>query len=239
MSKRRHSRNAKTSLIIDVCVFGGLAAGFVTKNIMIFPIVLAALLIISIVCKLVSKASHGKTNKADFKKYANSGIRETDTMSGEDFELFLAAHFKKNGYKVKATPKSKDYGADLIISKGGITTAVQAKRYADKVGIKAIQEIVSAKDYYHTDKTMVVTNNYFTDSAKNLADSCGVELWDRQMLIRTFNLTDFKEFEQTSNYKENMVCPLCKGKLSMKSGKYGSFYGCSNYPTCRYTKNVE
>ena len=32
-------------------------------------------------------------------------------------------------------------------------------------------------------------------------------------------------------------CPDCKeGKLSVKFGKFGAFIGCSNYPTCKYTK---
>ena len=33
------------------------------------------------------------------------------------------------------------------------------------------------------------------------------------------------------------VCPTCgEGRLSLKVGKFGSFVGCSNYPTCRYTR---
>ena len=31
------------------------------------------------------------------------------------------------------------------------------------------------------------------------------------------------------------VCPRCGGSLVHKEGKYGSFWGCSNYPKCRYT----
>ena len=30
-------------------------------------------------------------------------------------------------------------------------------------------------------------------------------------------------------------CPRCGGKLVVRSGKYGKFYGCSNYPKCKYT----
>jgi DNA topoisomerase-1 len=34
-------------------------------------------------------------------------------------------------------------------------------------------------------------------------------------------------------------CPLCgTGKLSLKLGKYGAFVGCSNYPECRYTRQL-
>lgn len=32
------------------------------------------------------------------------------------------------------------------------------------------------------------------------------------------------------------ICPKCGGKLILRNGKYGSFYGCSNYPKCQYTK---
>ena len=31
------------------------------------------------------------------------------------------------------------------------------------------------------------------------------------------------------------ICPKCGGNLVLKNGKHGSFYGCSNYPKCRYT----
>lgn len=32
-------------------------------------------------------------------------------------------------------------------------------------------------------------------------------------------------------------CPKCGGKLILRNGKYGSFYGCSNYPKCQFTLN--
>jgi len=31
------------------------------------------------------------------------------------------------------------------------------------------------------------------------------------------------------------ICPRCGGKLVLRDGKYGRFYGCSNYPRCRFT----
>ena len=33
-------------------------------------------------------------------------------------------------------------------------------------------------------------------------------------------------------------CPRCDGWLQKKSGKYGLFYGCSNWPSCNYTRNA-
>lgn len=34
------------------------------------------------------------------------------------------------------------------------------------------------------------------------------------------------------------ICPKCGGELKKRSGRYGGFFGCSNYPKCRYTRNA-
>lgn len=36
----------------------------------------------------------------------------------------------------------------------------------------------------------------------------------------------------------NGRCPRCGGELKLRSGRFGSFYGCSNYPKCRFTCNT-
>lgn len=33
-------------------------------------------------------------------------------------------------------------------------------------------------------------------------------------------------------------CPACDGWLQLKMGRYGRFHGCSNWPRCRYTRNL-
>ena len=34
------------------------------------------------------------------------------------------------------------------------------------------------------------------------------------------------------------ICPECGGRLRERSGPYGRFMGCSNYPTCRYNRKI-
>ena len=34
------------------------------------------------------------------------------------------------------------------------------------------------------------------------------------------------------------ICPRCGGNLVLRNGKYGHFYGCSNYPKCRFTHDI-
>lgn len=36
---------------------------------------------------------------------------------------------------------------------------------------------------------------------------------------------------------EHGICPRCGGELVLRKGRYGKFYGCSNYPQCKFTYN--
>ena len=107
-------------------------------------------------------------------------------MTGPEFEEYLAAHFDNLGYKVEHIGQTGDYGADLILYRDGVSIVVQAKRYQDKVGVKAVQEVISAKEYYECDSAMVVTNSYFTPNAIQMATQCNVELWDRENIRKRF-----------------------------------------------------
>jgi restriction system protein len=116
-------------------------------------------------------------------KLRKSGILEVDKMSGRRFEEYLQALLKNRGFSVHLTPASGDYGADLILSVQGKKIVVQAKRYRKRVGVKAVQEIASAKSHYHADECWVVTNSFFTEQAKKLASSNQVLLVDRNQLM--------------------------------------------------------
>ena len=41
--------------------------------------------------------------------------------------------------------------------------------------------------------------------------------------------------ENLEQMKKQKLCPYCKAPLVLRKGKYGEFYGCSNYPKCKYT----
>lgn len=113
--------------------------------------------------------------------YIHSSLSKIDKMNGYEFEEYLFHLFKESGYKVKRTPKSGDYGVDLVLinpdNKEKI--AVQAKRYKKKVGVSAIQQVVGGMKYYGCEEAIVVTNSFFTQPAIDLALINGVELIDR------------------------------------------------------------
>ncbi|MDP2011947.1 MAG: type I DNA topoisomerase [Phenylobacterium sp.] len=46
-------------------------------------------------------------------------------------------------------------------------------------------------------------------------------------------------FPQKEDGSDPRACPTCgAGQLSLKTGKFGAFIGCSNYPECRYTRPI-
>lgn len=144
------------------------------------------------------------------------------------------------GYKARTTSKTNDYGADIVLNKNGSTIVVQAKRWDSKVGIEAVQQIIGAKGYYKANTCKVVTNNYFTANAKNLAVSSNVELWDRTKLLEIMSKSNGSNIAKdiTKEVNLNKRCPKCGSELIMKNGKYGDFLGCINYPKCKYTRNI-
>ena len=40
---------------------------------------------------------------------------------------------------------------------------------------------------------------------------------------------------QLSQQRQAKVCPYCHVNLVLRNGKFGEFYGCPNYPKCKYT----
>lgn len=114
-------------------------------------------------------------------------IEVIDGLSGYEFENLLKELFGKMGFVVEQTKLSGDQGADLVIAKFGEKTVIQAKRFGGKVGNYAVQEIMAAISLYAAQKGTVITNNYFTAAAKQLAKANNINLIDRDGLEELIN----------------------------------------------------
>lgn len=104
-------------------------------------------------------------------------------MDGYDFENCSANLLLNNGFNnVEVTQYSGDFGVDIIAYKDDIKYAIQCKKYSSPVGIKAVQEVIGSKTMNDCHVAVVLTNNFFTSSAKELAKKNNVLLWDRNKL---------------------------------------------------------
>ena len=103
-----------------------------------------------------------------------------DEMEGHDFEYYCADILKERGFlEVEVTKGSGDFGADILAEKDGVTYAIQCKCYDKPIGVKAVQEVYAGRDYYDRMVGVVMTNQYFTQPAVELARKLNIMLWDR------------------------------------------------------------
>lgn len=51
-----------------------------------------------------------------------------------------------------------------------------------------------------------------------------------------YNVKKYVEYKESIASKGK--CPRCNGDLILRKSKNGKFYGCSNYPKCRYIKDI-
>lgn len=112
-------------------------------------------------------------------------IDRINELRGEEFEALLINKFNELGFKTIDTPKTGDYGADIIIETESETRiVVQCKRFKSKVNLKAVQEVVGAIAHYSGDIGLVITNSTYLNSAIKLAESNDIELWDNFKLMQ-------------------------------------------------------
>ncbi|MDY4507175.1 MAG: restriction endonuclease [Candidatus Faecousia sp.] len=113
----------------------------------------------------------------------NTEFEIIDAMNGHQFEHYCAELLRQVGFThIQITRGSGDYGVDIIADKDGVSYAIQCKRHNQKIGNKAVQEVLSGKVYYGCQRAVVLTNSYFTNQAVDTAQKTGVMLWDRDTL---------------------------------------------------------
>jgi len=97
-------------------------------------------------------------------------------MTGEEFEAFVASKLVNLGWEVNHTPKSNDFGADLICNFSREKIIVQCKSYADDnyVGVSSIQEAYSSNVYYDGSIPMVIYRGRISRNAIKMAEKLGV-----------------------------------------------------------------
>ena len=105
-----------------------------------------------------------------------------DAMTGTEFEDYVAARMQRAGWQITFTPASGDYGVDLIARRDYKSVAVQCKRLSKPVGIGSRTAGGFRARHYDCTKSIVVSNQEFTDAAKRLAYTHNCQLIGRRAL---------------------------------------------------------
>jgi restriction system protein len=132
------------------------------------------------------------------RRLSHSGMSDIDAMPGRTFEQYLQTMFQRLGYRVELTQFAADRGGDLVLSKQGTRTVVQAKRWKKRVGAPVLGEVLRARAHYNCTEAMVVTNSSFTPQAIAEARKLGITLWDRKDLASRLASTHARDTAPSS-----------------------------------------
>jgi HJR/Mrr/RecB family endonuclease len=104
------------------------------------------------------------------------------SMSPLEYEQFVARELERAGWRVKHIGTQGDQGCDVLARMRGVVVAVQAKKWNQRVGNSAVQEVVAAKAMYSAHACIVVAPFGYTTSARKLAEK------NRCLLLRHSDL---------------------------------------------------
>jgi len=160
------------------------------------------------------------------KEYKITNMAKVDRMEGIEFEKYVSFLMLQQGYSVKVTKASGDFGVDIIAWKTKYKYSVQVKRQASNVSRRAVSDAVAGKEYYNCNRSMVVTNSYFSKAAIEYAGKTNCKLIDRPKLagwIKALQPQTNAYFKKTKKHRQKTTgikkrdsrfhCITCNNKI--------------------------
>jgi Restriction endonuclease/Topoisomerase DNA binding C4 zinc finger len=161
------------------------------------------------------------------------------------FEKLIQVIYLHRGFTVKRLGgASADGGIDLIIESSTEKFVVQCKHWRKwTVGVRHIREFLGTLTDSKIPKGIFITLEGYSGDAKQLAVKHGIQILDKPdiivMLVES-GLIYSKEISALFS-DERKFCPKCEKEMVLRTSrlKGNQFWGCSNYPHCRFTLNFE
>lgn len=197
-------------------------------------------------CEICSKnaiASREERNAVFMKSIKTKSFFQN--IDPRNFETICAELYKKMGYEVELTKYVADNGVDAYLRKDGCLGILQAKRFKGFVGEPILRDAYGAMHAANATFVVIITTGKVSWPAKKWASGKPIriiQLKELVELIESHHLDDDVILEILTTSKNNIsCCPIisCNGILVKRKGKFGVFWGCSNYPACSYTNNIK
>ncbi|MDD2658357.1 MAG: restriction endonuclease [Methylococcales bacterium] len=125
---------------------------------------------------VVSKELDAIIGNSENNEYFLANPINLNDTSPIEYEKYCKEQLINTGWKASVSKNGADQGVDILASKDNFTLVVQCKKYSNPVGNKAVQEVISGREYYKADAAIVVTNSTYTKSARKLAAASNVKL---------------------------------------------------------------
>lgn len=172
-------------------------------------------------------------------------------LSWREFEKLIGEYYRRLGYAVQENETvGPDGGVDVTLRKNGELHLVQCKHWkTQKVGVKTVREMYGILNDQNANSVKIVCSGYFTEEAKVFSNGKPIDLIDGEKLapmiksVQSASIHDPKlgdlEKNVTAPLPKLKMCSKCNAPLLLRTAKKGKnsgkqFYGCSNFPRCRF-----
>lgn len=163
------------------------------------------------------------------------------------FEAVGGELFRELGFRAEMLSKGPDGGIDVKLYKDGDVAPaaiVQCKSWKSRqVGIKPLREFLGVMTHEGVNEGIFLAAFDFTQEAAEFAKVNRIEAIDGKRIIQMIEtLSDGAQKKllmiATEGDYKTPSCPSCAVKLVHRSSSHGSFWGCTNYPRCKYKLNI-
>ncbi len=188
--------------------------------------------------------------KKRFDQVADWPVIETiNHLSWQEFEQLIGEVFRKQGFSVSETGQSgPDGGVDLELRNDRELHLVQCKQWrAQRVGVSVVRELAGVIAARGAAGGYVVTSGAFTPDAEAFAKGSNIQLIAGNQLTALLakakqSLPQEPVFPPIE--ESHPSCPVCGASMVIRTAKKGvqsgrSFWGCTQFPNCRGTVNVD
>jgi restriction system protein len=173
---------------------------------------------------------------------SQKGIDSIRALRWREFEELVGEAYRRQGYKVAENATAgPDEGIDLALKKNGGLVLVQCKQWKSaKVGVNIVRELLGVMTAKHAASGILITSGAFTQEARNFAADKPIDLVDGTQLLQLIGNVQ-KQGTASPKPASANICPQCDGELVLRTAQRGlnpgqKFWGCSNFPKCRFTK---
>ncbi|NVZ10565.1 restriction endonuclease [Allochromatium humboldtianum] len=201
---------------------------------------------------LVSVLRRGKRAKLYQDVSRTPSQQALESLTWHEFELLIGEWFRRQGYAVVETGGvgEPDGGIDLVLSKQNQIYLVQCKQWkALQVGVNVVRELMGVMAVQNASGGFVVTSGRFTDEARRFAEQAKITLIDGRQLTGLLRQQSKASAARPAvqsapaSPEAAPACPKCGADMVMRTASRGanagrSFWGCSQFPTCRATRPI-
>ncbi len=192
--------------------------------------------------------AEGESTQIDHIVISNYGIFVIET---KNYKGCIIGYESGNYWKQKLYKENHNFQNPIKQNKYHVKLLKSVLKLFSGVPYYPIVSFASEADIRVETNEDVVYEEFLLKTIRNyrvevISDDLKNDIFDYLKTMKMTNKNYSKEHIQNIEHKKNKInlekrpktCPKCGNLLKERNSKYGSFLGCSNYPGCKFTIDI-